>query len=87
MERTIKVVLISTGSKRGYSYSAWRVVECLPHQRGYKNERGVKVLWESEDLYRPNAKRSDSKGHKAWVEATRIAEQARQALVLPLPTI
>lgn len=78
MERIIKVVLISTGSKRGYGYSAWRVVRCLPAQRGYKSERGVEVIWESEDLYRPHAKRVTSKGFQARQTALRIAAEARQ---------
>ena len=74
LERTIKVVLVATGSKRGYSYSAWRVVECRIDQRGYRSERGVRVIWESQDLYRPTTKSGRGQGPEAERRAREIAK-------------
>lgn len=75
-ERTIKVVLISLGSTRGYSYSAWRVVECAVGQKGYRNERRVKVIWQSGSLYRPTCESPRSKGFAAKQKAQLVAKQA-----------
>jgi hypothetical protein len=68
MARIIKTVCISVDSIRGYSRKAWRVVRCLPEQRGYRSERGVEVLWESEPLYRPYTKRGQGAVARQYAE-------------------
>ena len=81
-ERIIKVVLISVGAIRRYSRWVWRVVECQRGQRGYANERGVRIIWESQCLYRPSASRG--KGLEAYKTAVGQAVMAfRQALGEP----
>lgn len=74
-ERTIKTVLISRPSIRGYSRWEYRVVECQVGQRGYANERGVKILWRSQNLYRPTTKSGRGQGPEALEMAERIAQE------------
>jgi hypothetical protein len=74
-ERTIQVVLISAGSKRGYPYWVYRVVECRVGQRGWRSERGVEVLWESGILYRPTTVSGRGVGPETAARARRIAEK------------
>jgi hypothetical protein len=74
IERTIKTVLVSIGSKRGYSRWQYRVVECRADQRGHLSERGVRVLWRSSPLYRPSTKSGRGKGP----ETRKTAEMVRQ---------
>lgn len=74
-ERTIKTVLISRPSIQGYSRWEYRVVECEVGQNGYMNERGVKILWRSQDLYRPKTKSGRGKGPEARETAKRIAQE------------
>lgn len=79
IERTIKCVVVSAGSVKGYPYSRVRVVECRVDQRGYRNERGVKVLRESGRLYRPLTKSGRGIGPETIAEyrrdaATRLAK-------------
>lgn len=75
MERTIKVVKISIPSVKGYSRWVYRVVECLASQNGYLNERGVKLLWESPDLYRPTTRSGRGKGPESLANAKKFAEE------------
>jgi hypothetical protein len=70
-ERTVKVVLISYRSRGGYNRWVWRAVECEVGQSGYRSERGVKVLYESQPLYRPNACRGQ--GPEAEQHANEVA--------------
>lgn len=77
-ERIVKVILVSISSVRGYNRWVWRAVECQPNQRGYRTERGVKVLWESYPLYRPTASRG--KGPAARAKAKQVAAEHFVAL-------
>ena len=81
MKKIIKVVKIAVGCVKTYPLSAWRVVQCLPHQKGYASERGVRIIWESEGLYRPLAG-PRSKGYAARQKAERIAEESRRSLMV-----
>ena len=49
MERILKIVEISKSMPASYKYprKILRVVRCLPEQKGYKNETGIDILWES----------------------------------------
>jgi hypothetical protein len=51
MTKIAKVVKISVGAVKGYSRHVLRLVLCEPGQRGYKSERGVEVLRESDPFY------------------------------------
>jgi len=73
-ERTIKTVLVSRPAVKGYSRWEYRVVECEIGQNGYLNERGVKVLWRSADLYRPKTKSGRGKGPESRAYAERIRQ-------------
>lgn len=75
-ERTIKTVLVSVPSVKGYSRHVLRVVDCLTTQNGHRNERGVKVLWESRPMYRPNAKLPRSQAYQNRQRAEKVREQA-----------
>jgi hypothetical protein len=79
MTRTIKTVLVSVPSVKGYSRSVYRVVECGVDQRGHRTEKGVKVLWESRPLYRPLAGPCShgyaAKQRAEYVRCTALAQQ------------
>jgi len=77
IERTIKSVVVSAGSKKGYPFSVARIVECRVDQRGHKTEKGVRVLYESEPLYRPTTRSGRGKGPET---IRRYKELAREEL-------
>lgn len=81
IERTTKCVVVSAGSVKGYPYSVARVVECRADQRGYKNERGVKILKESGRLYRPKTKSGRGIGPETIRSYNEWAEQALRAVL------
>ena len=76
-EQIIKVVVVSVHSRGGYSRHVIRVVQCRSDQRGYRSERGVRVLATYGPFYRVRTASGRGKGPDAYREATAYAEQLR----------
>lgn len=89
MAREIRIVettntgLPSAYAKKGFARQCLRVVECEPEQNGYKSEKGVKVLWES-NHYDSRSRGPKSKYAAYRKEAEAIAERARKCLAAGL---
>lgn len=73
MELTVKIVLISVSSVKGYPRWVYRTVICPADKRGYLSESNVHVIYESEPLYRPYTSRG--KGSQARATAERIRDK------------
>lgn len=74
-ERTIKVIVVSVPGIKGYSRHEVRVVECNADQAGYDSNRGVKVWYRSEPLYRVRTKSGRGKGPETVAYAKAFAER------------
>ena len=82
-KRICKVVRRRDPSMPGaYKYSRWvyRVVECLEGQQGFLNERGVRLVWESDFV----TYRGGPKDHQQRALASAIAALGNRALAVGL---
>lgn len=73
--RTVKVVLVPRTNTKRYAQWFFRVVECAENQQGYLSEPGIKVIHQSEPLYRPLSANKDSRGAMALKKARKIAHK------------